>query len=359
MHVDTSGESADSSEEDTPRRDPEKLRWKKKYMLLLKRTENVEKQNMRLINRIYQVKSITKRLKTEKRFLVRRLDRHRDNFRGAKIFTDVELLPEGTSDANNRTQKHPNGDGEDEEMPNEKALLGLPPKKPMSAFFRYCQAQHLQILQKNSAMPHDAIKKSLAEKWTTMPHAQKNKYFTQYQEEQNVYESEMNDFLDNFQENAENTCNSLIKQEPEEEEESIIEEEEEMEEEEADGEDNEDNDDEEENGEDAEDDEDDDNDDDDDDDDDDDNDNDDDDEEEVEEEEEEVINEVSHNDRGGKPNSDESNSDDDADDDDDDNDEQNRNGETNVEHADNGSLNSSSSLSEQGSLSSDDQDENG
>jgi len=264
MHVETSGESAESSEEDKPRCNLENLRWKKKYMLLLKRTENVEKQNMRLVNRIYQIKSITKRLKTEKRFLVRRLDRHRDNFRGSKIFTDVELLPEGICDASNRTLKHSNGDGEgeEEEMPNEKALLGLPPKKPMSAFFRYCQAQHLQILQKNSAMPHDAIKKSLAEKWTTMPHAQKNKYFAQFQEEQNVYENEMNDFLDNFQRNAENTCNSLIKQEPEEEEESII-------------------------------------------------------------------------------------------------DDQNRNGEGNVEHADNASLNSSSSLSEQGSLSSDDQDENG
>jgi len=224
MYEETSGDSGVTSDEEDSHVHQERLRWKKKYTLLLKRTENVEKQNMRLINRIHQIKNITKITKREKRGLMRRLDQHDDSFRKVRIFTNAELLPEGLQ-LDDKTDSVKTGG----EEVNDKTLLGLPPQKPMSAFFRYCQAQHLQILQKSSTMPHDAIKKSLAEKWTTIPQSQKNRYFAQFEDEQNVYETEMNNFLENFQQNTENTCNALIRQEPEVEEESIIEEEEEEE----------------------------------------------------------------------------------------------------------------------------------
>jgi len=213
--------------------------WKKKYTILLKRAEEIERENLRLINRLYEIKNITKRLKKERRFIVRRLDQHNDNFREVRFYHDVEFLPEGRSvrikhKRRNRNKNDDDDEDEDEETSNnEKQPLGVPPQKPMSAFFRYCQAQHLQILQKNAGMPHDTIKKSLAEEWSTMLESQKKKYYAVYKEERNNYENEVTQFFDSFQQGAQRSCKTFIKQEPEEEEESIIEEEEDEDDEEV------------------------------------------------------------------------------------------------------------------------------
>jgi len=86
--------------------DPSSSLWKKKYTLLSKRAENVEKQNLRFINRLYQIKKITKRLVKEKKFLVKRLDGYNDDFRNTKFFLDSELLPEGTFNVSANKKKN-------------------------------------------------------------------------------------------------------------------------------------------------------------------------------------------------------------------------------------------------------------
>jgi len=215
------------------RSDPTSSLWKKKYTLLLKRSENVEKQNMRLINRLYQIKKITNRLTKEKKFLMKRLDGYNDNFRTTKFYIDSELLPEGSSEnfvKSRGKKKYPNIPS-DAEVSSYKKSLGIPPKKPMSAFFRYCQAQHLQILKENSGMPHDEIKRSLAEKWNAMTESQKEVYYEPFEEERDNYEKDMNQFLSNFKDNAETSGITYIyteeQEEQEEEEETLVKEEEE------------------------------------------------------------------------------------------------------------------------------------
>ncbi|XP_065659658.1 FACT complex subunit SSRP1-A isoform X5 [Hydra vulgaris] len=46
--------------------DPYGTLWKKKYILLLKRTESIEKLNLRLVNRLNQLKKISKNLQKER-----------------------------------------------------------------------------------------------------------------------------------------------------------------------------------------------------------------------------------------------------------------------------------------------------
>merc|ERR1712226_1077854 len=203
--------------------DPTSSLWKKKYTLLLKRAENVEKQNLRLINRLYQIKKITKRLVKEKKFLVKRLDGYNDDFRNTKFYLDTELLPEGTSDAKKKKKGNNSNDTNHIEAESTSPKpLGLPPRKPMSAFFRYCQAQHLKILQEKSHLSHDEIKKNLSEKWNGMSDAEKEIYLDSFEEDRDSYEKEMSQFLSNFKESAEvsGISHNMTDEEPPQEEES-------------------------------------------------------------------------------------------------------------------------------------------
>jgi len=170
--------------------------WKKKYILLLKRAENVEKQNVRLINRLCNIKRITKRLDKERKFLVKRLDGYNDDFRCTKFFLEAEMLPEGTVEVPAKLcdQSLP------ETIDKSHVKLGLPPKKPMSAFFRYCQSQHLKFMQEKRNLSHDEIKKNLSARWSTLSDSEKEVYLMSYGEEYELYEKEMKDFLHNFKE---------------------------------------------------------------------------------------------------------------------------------------------------------------
>jgi len=58
--------------------------WKKKYTLLLKKTENIDKQNLRLINRTYQITRITKRLRKEQRLNLPRYQRTKLQYQSIK-----------------------------------------------------------------------------------------------------------------------------------------------------------------------------------------------------------------------------------------------------------------------------------
>ncbi|XP_006000684.1 TCF3 fusion partner [Latimeria chalumnae] len=72
-----------NEEEEAARRQREMYR--RKYLALGRRCKEIEQVNERLLNRLHQVQKITRRLKKERRFLMRTLDRYGDEYRNAQL----------------------------------------------------------------------------------------------------------------------------------------------------------------------------------------------------------------------------------------------------------------------------------
>lgn len=172
--------------------------WKKKYTLLLKRTENVEKQNLRIINRLYQVKKTYKHLSKERRFLMKRLDKHGDDYRSVKFFTNTETLVEGTSQYNKpelNSRKPTQAAVKPKKIgkscsPGKTQKNGAP-KKPLNAFLRFCQAQRDVVMQEHPGMSNQDLTKTLSKNWNVMKESDKEVYYNMFDEDRIRYDREM------------------------------------------------------------------------------------------------------------------------------------------------------------------------
>ncbi|GAB6021427.1 hypothetical protein CHUAL_004036 [Chamberlinius hualienensis] len=74
--------------------------YENKYYTLLKRCESIQQSNERLVHRLCRIKDILRRLRHERRFLMRRLDEHEDNYRGISLTFQLGLdddTPSGSS----------------------------------------------------------------------------------------------------------------------------------------------------------------------------------------------------------------------------------------------------------------------
>lgn len=58
---------------------------KRKYLALGRRCKEVEQVNQKILGRLHQVQRITRRLKKERRFLMKTLDAHGDDYRSAQL----------------------------------------------------------------------------------------------------------------------------------------------------------------------------------------------------------------------------------------------------------------------------------
>lgn len=83
---------------------------KKKYLALSRRCKEIEQVNQKILGRLHQVQRITRRLKKERRFLMKTLDAHGDDYRKAQL----TILLEDESGLN----LNPNAPAVDEEKPN-------------------------------------------------------------------------------------------------------------------------------------------------------------------------------------------------------------------------------------------------
>lgn len=66
---------------------------KKKYLTLSKRCKEIEQVNQKILGRLHQVQRITRRLKKERRFLMKTLDAHGDDYRNAQLTILLEEEP--------------------------------------------------------------------------------------------------------------------------------------------------------------------------------------------------------------------------------------------------------------------------
>jgi len=80
-HQDTSEGNSESAEVDP---------YEKKYFALLKRCETTQQNNERLVNRLNHIKKMIRRLRHERRFLKRRLDKHEDDYRNVPLMLPVD-----------------------------------------------------------------------------------------------------------------------------------------------------------------------------------------------------------------------------------------------------------------------------
>ncbi|XP_053183103.1 TCF3 fusion partner [Scomber japonicus] len=58
---------------------------KRKYLALSRRCKEIEQVNQKILGRLHQVQRITRRLKKERRFLMKTLDAHGDDYRNAQL----------------------------------------------------------------------------------------------------------------------------------------------------------------------------------------------------------------------------------------------------------------------------------
>ncbi|CAN9513652.1 unnamed protein product [Ophioblennius macclurei] len=58
---------------------------KRKYLALSRRCKEIEQVNQKILGRLHQVQRVTRRLKKERRFLMKTLDAHGDDYRNAQL----------------------------------------------------------------------------------------------------------------------------------------------------------------------------------------------------------------------------------------------------------------------------------
>lgn len=83
---------------------------KRKYFALSRRCKEIEQVNQKILSRLHQVQRITRRLKKERRFLMKTLDAHGDDYRKAQL----TILLEEESGLN----LDPNAPSVEDEKPN-------------------------------------------------------------------------------------------------------------------------------------------------------------------------------------------------------------------------------------------------
>ncbi|XP_045552045.1 TCF3 fusion partner homolog isoform X3 [Salmo salar] len=66
---------------------------KRKYLALIKRCKEIEQVNEKILGRLHQVQRLTRRMKKERRFLMKTLDAHGDDYRNAQLTISLEWDP--------------------------------------------------------------------------------------------------------------------------------------------------------------------------------------------------------------------------------------------------------------------------
>lgn len=171
---------------------------------LSERCECIQRDNERLVHRIHQVAKQLRRMRVERRFIMDRLDKHRDNWREVELHIDLgtELpLPEEVNLKSQGAVEAPNGKKNATIKSTEKKDPNLP-KRPANPFFRFCQEQRPivldQIITSGEGEPtKQDLTKRLAVTWNTMEHCDKKIYYDMYEKSKEKYAADMEEYTFN------------------------------------------------------------------------------------------------------------------------------------------------------------------
>ncbi|CAH0723220.1 unnamed protein product, partial [Brenthis ino] len=187
--------------------------YRRKYQLLLERCEVLQQDNERIVNRIHEVKKITKRYKKDIKLLVERLDKHGDPFRTATV--EVDVKPEVTArpprasakaQAGTKQADKQNAAGGKKPAPKRKSKADKPerdpnaPKKPCNAFFQFCQEQRpVVVAETTSEMGSEPSKqevtRQLASRWRALTSEEKRVYVAMFERSKEKYAEEMSAYI--------------------------------------------------------------------------------------------------------------------------------------------------------------------
>ncbi|XP_023944637.2 uncharacterized protein LOC112050577 [Bicyclus anynana] len=183
--------------------------YRRKYQLLLERCEVLQQDNERIVNRIHEVKKITKRYKKDIKLLVERLDKHGDSFRSTTV--DVEVKQEvvvkppragaKTQSGGKQTDKQ-NAGGAKKPAAKRKSKADKPerdpnaPKKPCNAFFQFCQEQRpVVVVETATEMGAEPTKqevtRQLASRWRALTNEEKRVYVAMFERSKEKYAEEL------------------------------------------------------------------------------------------------------------------------------------------------------------------------
>nr|XP_045624445.1 TCF3 fusion partner homolog isoform X2 [Procambarus clarkii] len=158
-------------------------KYYKKYNAILRRCSCIQKENEMLVNRVYQVKRIVRRLRKEREFLMEELDKRGDNYRTLPLTIAIEeddksfALPQTSSLpalGRPRSSSSTSSVKRQSQMKREKMERDpSAPKRPNNAFLQFCQeqrdsttAQHLQ--QTGRPLDKKQLTKLLAARWSSL-----------------------------------------------------------------------------------------------------------------------------------------------------------------------------------------------
>ncbi|XP_018592118.1 TCF3 fusion partner [Scleropages formosus] len=112
------GSGPGQEEDEEVEEEERKEREKRKYLALSKRCKEIEQVNERILGRLHQVQRITRRLKRERRFLMKTLSSYGDDYRSAHLTILLEDEAGGPADSSL---------GADDDRPN-----GMPGSSPLA-----------------------------------------------------------------------------------------------------------------------------------------------------------------------------------------------------------------------------------
>uniref|UniRef100_T1ILZ9 INO80 complex subunit F domain-containing protein n=1 Tax=Strigamia maritima TaxID=126957 RepID=T1ILZ9_STRMM len=161
--------------------------YEKKYFALLRRCESIQQNNERLVNRIHHVQKLLRRLRQERRLLMKRLDQHGDDYLSVPVsFPAVEESDSYTTlpSPSVKTTKPPSSDV---------GVVGGPPKKKIkvenkkgnsnsSPFYLFSQSHNSTPLNEDikseikSEFTNEELGKTFTEGWGS--EEKKNLFYT-------------------------------------------------------------------------------------------------------------------------------------------------------------------------------------
>ncbi|CAH2036905.1 unnamed protein product, partial [Iphiclides podalirius] len=187
--------------------------YRRKYQLLLERCEVLQQDNERIVNRIHEVKRITKRYRKDIKLLIERLDKHGDQFRTSSVEVDskpemtprvARPVPKTHQVTRNVEKQNPNGGKKP--ATKRKSKADKPerdpnaPKKPCNAFFQFCQEQRpLVVAETTSEMGTEPSKqevtRQLASRWRALTNDDKRVYVAMFERSKEKYAEEMSAYI--------------------------------------------------------------------------------------------------------------------------------------------------------------------
>jgi len=197
------GEEEDDLDES---RDAPKLSvYRKKYNLLLERCRAIEQDNELLVSRVKEVKKLWKRGRTERRFLINRLDSHGDNFRNVPITFPIEddsvkkLKDKKIKKLNSLEEPSSSGSGRGRKPKSDKEKIPRDPnlpKRPQNPFFQYCKEKREVVAQdvyqsQGVNLTKKELTKILANQWNSLDSNDKVIYNERFEEEKAGYNIKM------------------------------------------------------------------------------------------------------------------------------------------------------------------------